>query len=55
MLIKRESKRKDLVVKTGRKSNKMVMGKCTLVERILPVKQRYESALFNVISAVIRI
>ena len=33
----------------------MVMGKCTLVERILPVKQRYESALFNVISAVLRI
>ena len=29
------------------------MGKCKVVERILPIKQRYEHALFRLIRAII--
>ena len=55
MLIKRESKNVDFGKKMGRKSGKAVMGKCMLVERVLPVKQRYETALKKVINAVMMI
>ena len=48
-LIKRESKRKDFMKRVGKNDPKMVMGKTIVYEKILPVKQRYNLALINVV------